>query len=171
MYRDQEAATIACSACRKPVKKEETLFSAQGDVICMRCHGFDAAHAQVERARVAQIEAGAARGGLLGAIQALSADGDAQRHHSDLAVIAQIAQPLAAPDQVRCQACGTGVASAAAVYTPNGMLVCNACSSRMKEDARVRSESQARMLKIMGIIAFVLMLLAGFLLLYLGATR
>jgi recombinational DNA repair protein (RecF pathway) len=164
MYREPEAAgVVPCSSCKAPTRKEDSVFSANGDILCLRCHGFEGAHAQVERARQAQIEEATNQrgivGGILGVIEAARADDEALQHHAELANIER--RPIAAPDAVHCQGCNTSMKPSEGVYTSSGALLCRPCSVRAEEHLKAIQKKSANQTKIVALVALAIIVLVG----------
>lgn len=91
----------------RAVPQSETFFTTDGDLVCVRCHGVENAHAQVERARDAAYE-NAGRG-VVGMMAQVAADDAAFENHGEIQAIAASRMggaPLAASPDARCDACG-----------------------------------------------------------------
>jgi hypothetical protein len=162
MYRETDRApTVQCSSCGQSMPQSESVFSQTGDLVCMRCHGFSTAHAQVERARAAMVEQAQGRGMIAHLVATSQADAVATHKHHELHAMQRGGTPLAAPSRIVCQSCGTVVPSAEAVFTPAGMNVCRPCEGRMRsrsDDLRAKNDVQ---LKIVGLVAFLVILAIG----------
>lgn len=153
---------VTCSQCRSVVPRGDTVFSNDGDLLCSRCGAFDAAHAQVERARVAaHAEAGQHRGALgliLGAVERAAADRQAGQMHSELvgaAYSGAAAQPLSAT--VPCARCQTVVARSATTLSVEGDPMCRACAASYDHVAeQKRAEGSLMLGLLMGTVLPVL---------------
>jgi len=164
MYRaPHEGPTVPCSSCQKGTLKENTYFTHDGEVVCARCHGVDAAHAQVERARASSMEEGRSHGVIGAVVSSIAAGQAAERSHLEIASIAGGA-PIGAPSAVQCSACGTVLGPEGSVYTPTGYLVCRPCSNRWEEAARIAKGKQQLVYKvIVGIVvAMILVVVVPF---------
>lgn len=123
---------VACSQCRSVVPRTETVFSNDGDLLCNRCGAFDAAHAQVERARTAAHENASQNRGVIGlvvgAIEKASADRQAGQLHSELVATAY-AGPTAVADTAACSRCRTVVPRSNTTLTLEGDPMCSTCAA------------------------------------------
>ena len=126
------AAMVACSQCRAVVPRSETVYSSDGDLLCSRCGSFDAAHAQVERARQAAHEASShnrgAVGMIIGAVERAAADRRAGQMHSELVSVA-VASPAQQAAAVPCWVCKTVVPRAETTLTLEGEPMCRSCAA------------------------------------------
>lgn len=137
---------VVCSQCRAEVPRTETVFSHDGDLLCARCGAFDAAHAQVERARAAAHEAssrggpGGAVGAIVGIAQRAAADRQAGQMHSDLVGLRYTSGVVPAGSNVPCARCQTVVPRTETTLTIEGDPMCRTCAASYDQVAEQRAK-------------------------------
>lgn len=145
--------TVACSQCRSEVPRSETVFSNEGDLLCSRCGAFDAAHAQVERARAAAHEAAGQRRGavglFVGALERSSADRQAGQMHADLIGARHAAASYASSPVVPCVRCQTVVPRTDTTLTIEGDPMCRACAATYDQRAEQRAKEGSMLLGVL----------------------
>lgn len=126
------SAMVACHQCKTVVERASTVFTTDGELLCGRCGAFDAAHAQVERARAAAHESASqhssAIGLVIGAVERAAANRRAGEMHGELVATARTAtrQQAAA---VPCSRCRAMVLRAETTLSLEGEPMCRECAA------------------------------------------
>lgn len=122
------SATVICAQCRSTVPQSETTYSPQGALLCARCTGAHAAHAQVERARDAAAEGVIFGRGLTDVANFVAVEHKADQLHGEIAAAARTG-PAPVAHAVPCFKCRTVVPRSTTTLSLEGEPLCQNCAA------------------------------------------